>query len=157
MDAAAADHSSGAEDGPGAPTDGSDAQGMPESDAASDAKQTEAGEGRGGGDSGDGGGCAMLPSGSLAVAFANAVLARWPNPESLSGATPAWEYNAETCSTASRRSTGARRTRATSAASSNTSTTVRHDGAERKPFCRPIRSSRAAQGMREGPSDPGCR
>jgi unsaturated rhamnogalacturonyl hydrolase len=100
MDAAAADHSSGAEDGPGAPTDGSDAQSMPESDAASDAKQAEASEGEGSGDggdsgdSGDGGGCAMLPSGSLAVAFADAVLARWPNPESLSGAAPAWEYNA---------------------------------------------------------------
>jgi len=37
---------------------------------------------------------AALPPGSLAVAFADSVLARWPNPESLSGATPAWEYNA---------------------------------------------------------------
>jgi len=72
-------------DAPNVTSDGSDAKSVLERDAASDAAS---------GDAADGGACATLPSSSLAVAFANSVLARWPNPESLSGAAPAWEYNA---------------------------------------------------------------
>jgi unsaturated rhamnogalacturonyl hydrolase len=57
--------------------------------------QAEAGPDSDAGGAGDGAsGCATLAPTSLAVAFANSVLARWPNPESLSGTTPAWEYNA---------------------------------------------------------------
>jgi unsaturated rhamnogalacturonyl hydrolase len=115
LDAATGDHSSGIQDGAAPPTDGvppltdapaatgdsSDATGIVPGDAAEGAAvdaRSEAGsplDATGGSDgAADGGGCATLPSSSLAVQFANSVLARWPNPESLSGTTPAWEYNA---------------------------------------------------------------
>jgi unsaturated rhamnogalacturonyl hydrolase len=45
-------------------------------------------------DAGDGCGAGTLASSSLAVSFANMVLATWPDPRTLSGTTPAWEYNA---------------------------------------------------------------
>ena len=34
-----------------------------------------------------------LGASSLAVRFANAVIARWPDPGNINGGTPAWEYN----------------------------------------------------------------
>jgi unsaturated rhamnogalacturonyl hydrolase len=47
------------------------------------------------GASGDGGcGVGTLPSTSLAVSFADMILATWPDPRSLSGTTAAFEYNA---------------------------------------------------------------
>jgi unsaturated rhamnogalacturonyl hydrolase len=96
LDATTGDHATGAQDGSVAPTDGAvtrldgaDGSNLTGKDAASDVNGDA-----GVADAADGGGCAILPANSLAVKFANSVLARWPNPESLSGTTPAWEYNA---------------------------------------------------------------
>ena len=53
---------------------------------------TGAGGSAGAGAGGAGGGAGMLASSSLAVRFANAVMARWPDPQNIT-TTPAWEYN----------------------------------------------------------------
>jgi unsaturated rhamnogalacturonyl hydrolase len=46
-------------------------------------------------DAGDSGcGVGTLASSSVAVGFADMILATWPDPRTLSGTTPAWEYNA---------------------------------------------------------------
>jgi unsaturated rhamnogalacturonyl hydrolase len=47
------------------------------------------------GDAADAGcGVGTLATSSLAVGFADMILATWPDPRTLSGTTPAWEYNA---------------------------------------------------------------
>lgn len=46
----------------------------------------------GGAGAGAGGVAGMLTASSLAVRFANAVMARWPDPQTIT-MTPAWEYN----------------------------------------------------------------
>jgi unsaturated rhamnogalacturonyl hydrolase len=65
--------------------------------AGSGGATTDGGRGGAGGtagaDAGADGPALTLPASSLAVRFANAVMARWPDARNINGGTPAFEYN----------------------------------------------------------------
>src|SRR5207248_1674662 len=61
--------------------------------SSSGAAGTSGSAGAAGGGGGGAAGSTTLPSGSLAVRIANAVMSRWPDPNTVAGQVGGWEYN----------------------------------------------------------------
>jgi unsaturated rhamnogalacturonyl hydrolase len=87
-------HGSGPSSQDGSVTTGDATGGGPSPDAPVTTNEGSAPANDAGTGSADAGCVGTLPPTSLAVSFANMILATWPDPRSLSGTTPAFEYNA---------------------------------------------------------------